>query len=154
MTLNDEALLLKRIPLFSGATPGALKLLAFTSERLSLGVGEALFHHGDSGEAAYVILTGRLEILAERTGKDVRLVELGPNSLVGEISILCGVARTATVRAVTPSEVLRIGKDPFLKLLHDSPEMAEQVIRVLADRLSKTTAELTRLKAEQALGRV
>ena len=68
------------------------------------------------------------------------------------LAILCDVSRTATVRATAPLEALRIRKDHFLRLLTEFPEMTVEIVKVLADRLSHTTAELTaaRSKARQA----
>ena len=77
------------------------------------------------------------------SGGEIKVASFQPNDLVGEIAILCDVARTATVRATTPLLTLRIKKDHFLRLISEFPEMAVEIMRVLADRLSRTTAELT-----------
>ncbi|MGO8019958.1 cyclic nucleotide-binding domain-containing protein, partial [Rhizobium leguminosarum] len=75
------------------------------------------------------------------------VADVEPNSIVGEIAILCDVSRTATVRATSPLEVLRISKEHFLKLRSDFPEMAVEIMRVRADRLNHTTAERTAARA-------
>ncbi|TIR56227.1 MAG: Crp/Fnr family transcriptional regulator, partial [Mesorhizobium sp.] len=56
MLLKDEVGMLQRVPLFSGIEPTKLKLLAFTSDRVSYSAGQILFRQGDEGDAAYVIL--------------------------------------------------------------------------------------------------
>lgn len=145
--LNDEAKMLKRVPLFAGLTPAKLKLLAFTSERVVWRAGEVLFRQGDPGDAAYVILSGRAAVLAESDKGPIHVADIEDNAIVGEIAILCGAPRSATVQASTAVEALRIGKDEFLKLLTDFPEMTIEVVRVLAERLSRTTAELTEARA-------
>ena len=148
MLLKDEVLMLRQVPLFAGVDPGKLKLLAFTSQRVSFDEGEVLFHQGDPGDAAYVILTGSADVL---TGSDtglIKVAEVQRNAIVGEIAIMCDVNRTATVRALKPVEALRIGKEPFLKLLSDFPEITIEVMRVLAARLSQTTTELTAARAK------
>ena len=150
MLLNDEVQMLRRVPLFAGVAPAMLKLLAFTSERVSYAGGEVLFRQGDAGDAAYVILGGKAEVLAESPAGPIRVAVLETNAIVGEIAILCDVARTATVRALETVEALRIRKEQFVKLLTDSPEMTLQVIRVLADRLSQTTTELTEARSLSA----
>ena len=58
MSLNEEVDLLRQIPLFSKIDPSKLKLLAFTSERLSFGSGQDLFQQGDVGDTAYIIIDG------------------------------------------------------------------------------------------------
>ncbi len=148
MQLNDEVKVLKKVPMFAGMAPAKLKLLAYTSDRLSYRSGEALFRQGEDGDAAFVILNGTADVLVETDAGAVKVAELAENSVVGEIAILCDVARTATVRAITPVEVLRISKENFLKLLADFPEMTLEVVRVLASRLAQTTSELTAERAE------
>jgi CRP-like cAMP-binding protein len=143
MLLKDEVGMLRRVPLFAGVEPAKLKLLAFTSDRVSYNAGQTLFHQGDEGDAAYVILSGSADILVESDGNQIKVAELEPNAIVGEIAILCDVSRTATVKATAPLEALRIRKDHFLRLLREFPEMTIEIVRVLADRLSHTTAELT-----------
>ena len=153
MLLNDEVGMLRKVPLFSRVAPAKLKLLAFTSDRVSYNEGQTLFHQGDEGDAAYVVLSGkgRHSSSIPASGQ-IKVAEVEPNEIVGEIAILCDVSRTATVRATAPLEALRIRKDHFLRLLTEFPEMTVEIVKVLADRLSHTTAELTaaRSKARQA----
>ncbi|RYE54500.1 MAG: cyclic nucleotide-binding domain-containing protein [Rhizobiaceae bacterium] len=146
--LKDEVQTLRQIPLFAGVAPAKLKLLAFASDRVSYRTGETLFRQGDPGDAAYVILEGRADILAEADTGQIRIAVLEDNAIVGEIAILCDVSRTATVRAAGPLEALRIRKDDFLKLLADYPDMMFEILRSLAQRLARTTSELTDARAQ------
>ncbi len=148
MLLNDEVRMLRMVPMFSGIAPAKLKLLAFTSERVAYRAGEVLFRQGEDADAAFVILEGRADVVLETPTGEIKVAEVGENAIVGEIAILCDVARTATVRAVTTVEALRISKENFKKLLLDFPEMTLEVVRVLADRLTRTTAELTEARAK------
>jgi len=141
--LNDEVKVLRQVPMFAGMATAKLKLLAYTSDRLSYRSGETLFRQGEDGDAAFVILFGTADVLVETDKGEVKVAELAENSVVGEIAILCDIARTATVRAATPVEALRISKENFLKMLLDFPEMTIEVVRVLASRLVQTTSELT-----------
>ena len=143
MLLKDEVGMLKRVPLFAGVEAAKLKLLAFTSDRVSYNAGQTLFHQGDEGDAAYVILSGSADILVDSEAGQIKVAQVEPNSIVGEIAILCDVSRTATVKAVERLEALRIRKDHFLRMLRENPEMTIEIVRVLANRLSATTAELS-----------
>jgi CRP-like cAMP-binding protein len=151
MFLKDEVLMLQQVPLFAGLEPAKLKLLAFSSDRVGYGAGEVLFRQGDAADAAYVILAGTAEILVDSAQGPIKVAEVGENSIIGEIAILCNAARTATVKAETPIDTLRIRKEQFIKLLTDFPEVMIEVMRVLAERLSQTTVALTeeRSKANQ-----
>jgi CRP-like cAMP-binding protein len=151
MLLMEEVELLRRTPLFCKVPPAKLKLLAFTSNRVKYSEGQVLFSQGDAGDAAYVVLTGTADVLVNADGAQIKVAVVEPNSVVGEIAILCDISRTATVRASTPLEALRISKDHFLRMLTEFPEMGIEIMRVLAERLNRTTAELSearsRLKA-------
>jgi CRP-like cAMP-binding protein len=146
--LQDEVQSLRQVTLFSRVAPSKLKLLAFASDRLTYRAGEELFHQGDAGDAAYVILSGRADILTDSPNGEIKVAELAYNTIVGEIAILCDITRTATVRASAPMEALRIRKDVFLKLIADYPDMAIEIMRVLADRLNRTTTELTEARSQ------
>jgi CRP-like cAMP-binding protein len=152
MVLNDEVQILRQVPLLAGASAAHLKLLAFTSDRVRYDAGSVLFRQGDAGDAAYIILSGVADVLVSSPRGEIRVAQLAAPALTGEISILCDVGRTATVRAETPLEALKVGKDEFLKLMHDFPDVALQVVRVLAERLSKTTAELSAERARRLPG--
>lgn len=150
MILKDEVRMLGQVPLFAELAPAKLKLLAFTSDRVTYAADETLFRQGDVGDAAYVILQGKAAILAETPNGQIKIAEVGENSIVGEIAILCDAARTATVKAVTPIDALRIKKKVFLELLTDFPEVTIAVIRVLAERLSQTNIALTEERSKAA----
>jgi CRP-like cAMP-binding protein len=150
MLLKDEVQMLRQVPLFARVEPSRLKLLAFTSDRVRFAPGDVLFRQGDPGDAAYVILEGEADVLVNAPSGPVRVAGVGQNDIVGEIAILCDVSRTATVRAATSLEALRISKEIFLKLMTDFPEMTIEVMRELASRLSHTTAELTAARSRIA----
>ncbi len=148
MSLNEEVELLRKIPLFAKIEPSKLKLLAFTSERLTFQAGQSLFHQGDMGDAAYIIVNGSADVIVETPGGPVKVAAVGRHDLLGEIAILCDVPRTATVTAATELTTLRISKDLFFRLVNEFPQMAVEMMRVLAQRLEKTTGDLTSARAE------
>jgi CRP-like cAMP-binding protein len=143
MFLRDEVEMLRRVPIFSTIDSAKLKLLAFASDRNQYPPGVALCHQGDQGDAAFVVLTGTAEVYVHTPAGDVKVADVQPNSIVGEIAILCDTARTATVRAATDVEALRISKEHFLNLVSDFPHIGIGVMRGLAGRLAQTTNELT-----------
>jgi CRP/FNR family cyclic AMP-dependent transcriptional regulator len=142
MSLKEEVELLQQIPFFANIEPAKLKLLAFTSERVSFDPGQMLFRQGDMGDAAYIIIDGEAEVLVETTGGLAVVATLGKNAFVGEIAILCDVPRTATVRAKERLVTLRISKDLFMRLVTEFPQMAIAIMRELAHRLEMTNERL------------
>jgi CRP-like cAMP-binding protein len=142
MSLQEEVDLLRRIPVFAKIEPSKLKLLAFTSERLTYAADEVLFKQGDPGDAAYIIIRGSADVIVETPKGPLIVTTLKDNDFVGEIAILCDVPRTATIQAKTELEALCISKDLFFRLVREFPEMAVEIMRVLASRLELTTSRL------------
>ena len=149
MSLTEDVEVLRRIPLFAKVKPAKLKLLAFTSERLEYPAGDALFHQGDYGDAAYIILEGEADILVDTDKGAVKIATLGKNDIVGEIAILCGVPRTATVVAHGRLEILRVSKEGFFHLVTEFPQVGVEVMSALAAKLHRTTQALTAARAKE-----
>ncbi|MGE0745097.1 MAG: cyclic nucleotide-binding domain-containing protein [Rhodospirillales bacterium] len=145
MSLNQEVEILRNIPLFSKIEPSKLKLLAFTSERVTFRPGQELFHQGDPGDSAYIIIAGAADVVVSGATGDIVVAEVGKNDFVGEIAILCDVPRTATVKATTDLITLVISKELFFRLITEFPQMAIEIMRELAHRLEKTTEQLRKV---------
>ena len=80
-------------------------------DHVQLRTGEVLLRQGDAGDDLYVVLAGRLAISIERPGAGSALIdEIGPGGLVGEMALLTGQPRTATARAVEPSDLARLSR--------------------------------------------
>lgn len=150
MSINDDVELLRRIPMFAKVEPAKLKLLAFTSERVTYGEGQELFHQGDNSDAAYIIIAGTADVVVDSPKGPLTVAQLGTNEFVGDIGILCDVPRTATVRAVTQLTTLKITKELFFQMVTDFPAMGVEVMRVLAHRLELTTVQLREAKSRIA----
>ena len=150
MSLNEEVELLRNIPMFARIEPSKLKLLAFTSERLTFQSGQDLCVQGADGDSAFIIIEGGAEVIVDSPNGPMTVAAMGRNDVVGEIAILCDVPRTATVRATTDLTALKISKDLFFRLVTEFPQMAVEIMRVLATRLNVTTAQL--LQARQQGG--
>ncbi|HIC80919.1 cyclic nucleotide-binding domain-containing protein [Pelagibius sp.] len=142
MSIDQEVEILRRIPIFSEIDPAKLKLMAFASERLTFKPGQRLFNQGEMGDAAYIVLDGKADILVEGDDGPLRVAQLAENEIIGEIAILCDIPRTASVEAASQLTTLKITKDLFFRMIMDFPEMGVEVMRVLAHRLEQTTTQL------------
>ena len=142
MTLEEDVELLRTIPLFAKIEPSKLKLLAFTSQRLTFKPGDSLFHQGDVGDALYIIVEGDAEVLVDAPGGPMTVATMGKNDFVGDIAVLCDVPRTATVTAKSELITMRISKELFFQLVCQFPQIAIEIMRVLAHRLDVTTRQL------------
>jgi CRP-like cAMP-binding protein len=153
MSIQDEVSVLRRIPLFAHINAQKLKLLAFTSERIVFEAGQTLFLQGDEGDAAYVIIDGRADVLVNASQGPVSVAQMERNAIVGEVAILCDVPRTATIKAITRLDTLRITKAQFLQLLTEFPELSIEIMKILGMRLGRTTIELSEARVKlRALG--
>ena len=91
MSINDDVELLRRIPMFAKVEAAKLKLLAFTSERVTYDAGQELFHQGDMADAAYIIVDGDVEVLVDTPRGPLVVATLGRNEFVGDIGVLCDI---------------------------------------------------------------
>jgi CRP-like cAMP-binding protein len=150
MSLVEEVEVLRNIPLFANIEPSKLKLLAFTSERLVFQPGQAIMREGELGDDAYVIINGSADVLVNTPAGPLKVAGMAKNAFVGEIAMLCDVPRTATIVASSEVVTLRISKELFFRLIREFPQMGIEVMRVLALRLEKTTADLRDVNAKLA----
>jgi CRP-like cAMP-binding protein len=103
-----------------------------------------MFNAGDMGDAAYIVIDGSIEISVPTPGGPIVVNKLGRNDIIGEIAIFGDVPRTATAKAITAVETLKISKELFTKVIRENPDAALELIRVLAARLANTTNQLSR----------
>jgi CRP-like cAMP-binding protein len=104
--------------------------------------GHELFHQGDYGDAAYIVLEGKADILVDSANGAVTVVTLGKENIIGEIAILCDVPRTATVVAQGDLQTLRVPKAEFLHLVTQLPQVGIELMRALASKLDHATQAL------------
>jgi len=98
--------------------------------------GTTVFNEGTPGDVMYVVLDGELEV---RVGGK-RIEDAKPGDVVGEMALIDTKARSATVVARTDCRLVPINEKRFLVLVHETPVFALLVMRILADRLRRTTA--------------
>jgi len=114
--------------------------------------GTTLCHEGDFGDTLYFVVHGSLQI-SKRViqGADKVIATLGVGQYAGEMSLLTGAQRSATMRAVEDTEVAEIDQAAFLQLIQDQPQVGLDLMRQLAHRLHETTEELILMSLEVAL---
>lgn len=140
--LVEEASVLRSVPLLASLDWIRLRLLAFTSERREYHADDIIFEQGDTGDTAFVVLTGRADIVVEGEQSDRVLYSLGPGQMVGELAMLCDTPRSATVRAKTDLTALVLNREVFFETMRQDPAFSFEIARDLGNRLVKTTQEL------------
>jgi len=146
MSLEQEVELIRQFPIFSKIQPAMQKLLCFSAERLTYDAGQVIFNAGDPGDAAYVVIEGTVEISVPTPSGPIVINNMTKNDILGEIAIVGDVPRTATAKAVSKLETLKISKELFMKIIRENPDAAVELIRILAARLASTTNQLTRTR--------
>lgn len=131
---------LARIPLFAGCSSRDLGHLARAADEVTLEQGAVLTRQGEIGREAFVLLDGRAEV--QRDGSVV--AELGPGAVIGELALLDGGPRTATVVASTDVDLLVLTRPAFNAVLDEIPTLAHQLLVALAHRL-RAAEDLTHL---------
>src|ERR1044071_4811587 len=124
---------LSRLPLFTGLSTETTALLEAGIQKRSFRRGEVIFHKGDPGSSMYLIVEGQVKIvLPSDAGEEALLGVLDKGDFFGELSLIDGQPRSATIIASEPTETIMIHRDDFLKIIHASPAVAVDMLRVLA----------------------
>ena len=131
--------LLSQVPLFASLSRRNLKRLAEHADLVSFNEREAVVEEGQPGGTFYVVLEGQAKVVrGDRT-----IGRLQPGDFFGEISLLDGGPRTATVVAETPVSAIRIFKRSFDKVVSEEPAVAAQILSIVARRLREAEKPIT-----------
>ncbi|MUG91089.1 mechanosensitive ion channel [Scytonema sp. UIC 10036] len=122
--------LLRQIKYFGNFSDPELRQLIENGYRQRLRTSEVLFRENDPGDAFYIILSGAVEVYVEKINK--HLTNLQAGKFFGEISLMLGIPRTASIRAIEETVLFVINQNGFQKLLRDNPELYEQIVEELA----------------------
>ncbi|HEX4567915.1 MAG TPA: cyclic nucleotide-binding domain-containing protein, partial [Vicinamibacterales bacterium] len=126
--------------LFSDLDAETRAALEAETEWTRLEGGAVLFREGDAADSLYVLLTGRLRVFVRRSSaEDVLVAEIGRGESVGEMALLTGAPRSATVVAVRDSALVRLSRTGFERIVERSPRLMLRVTRRLVERLQRTT---------------
>lgn len=144
---------LKKSFLFRNLSINHLEKVVGLSRVLTLPAQHVVFERTSVGEEMFVVLSGRLKVsVANREGREIVLGSVGEGDVIGEIAMLDGCGRSATATTLSPCELLAIHRNDFLPFLEQNPNVAIDLIGVLALRLRLNTEQLAELIAEDDFG--
>jgi CRP-like cAMP-binding protein len=126
---------LRKVPLFEDLDDRSMRAIQNVMVERSYAPGQDIVRQGDTGVGAFIIRSGRCEVLQERGSEQVRIGELGPSDFFGEMALLDEFPRSATVRAVEPTTCLGITRWDFRGILESHPQIALGILPVLTKRL-------------------
>ena len=127
---------LKQTAVFSTFDRAHLEGIAWAVTERAVQDGEWLCRTGDKGDELYVIYEGRVQVVSETGGQDTIVYTAGPGEVLGEMSVLGHIPRTAALRAAGPARLLVLKGPRFIQLLRENPDMALAVIEMLVRRLA------------------
>lgn len=142
----EKVIILKTVDLFSRMPDNVLAEVADLLEQVDVNPDETIFKQGDAGDSLYVIVDGSV-----RVHDDQRVLnQMGERSVFGELALLTGEPRSASVTAAEPTRLLRLERALFYQLVSERPEVATGVIQVLVNYVQRFVNENARLQSRNS----
>ena len=128
--MNEQyAALITGFPLLHGFTLDGARMLLESGEVKEYSPGEVLLKEGDSPTFVLLVLTGKMQVFVERQERDLVLTDAGPGTILGELAVLCGIPRSASVRASEKAAALQWSAAAFRSLLLRDGFLSERIFR-------------------------
>jgi CRP/FNR family transcriptional regulator, cyclic AMP receptor protein len=146
---------LARSAIVQGVEPAAVAALISQLQPVDFPRGHTIFVEGEPGDRLYIIISGKVKIVRSAPdGRENLLTILGPSDMFGELAIFDPGPRTSSVTTVTPVRAVSMDREALRAWIAGRPEIAEQLLRVLARRLRRTNDNLGDLIFTDVPGRV
>jgi CRP-like cAMP-binding protein len=137
MALDDDIRILSAVELFEGFTQEQLRLLAFGAVTTVLGAERKLYREDDEADSAYVVVSGRIVLYREGEGERLVIGHGNPGAILGELALIADTKRLSSASAEVDSQVLRLNRSMFRRILEEYPEVAVQLHqRITAELLA------------------
>jgi len=133
---------LKRVPSFEDLDERSLEAIANAAVEQHYQAGQEIVRQGDTGVGAFIIRSGKVDILQERDGKETKLATLGPGEVIGEMALLDEFPRSATARAAEPTTCLGLQRWHFRGILESHPQIALALLPILVRRIRNAEGRL------------
>ena len=152
---QEEINFLRNVPIFAELEEKDLLRVVKLGTSQKYKKGNIVVLEQESGAALFVIITGKVKVVRmDEDGREVILSMFGPGEFFGEMSLLDGLARSASVVATVKSELFMIHRRDFLELLNEFPSVTISLLAELAMRLRKADMQIKSLSLKDAEGRV
>jgi|APIni6443716594_1056825.scaffolds.fasta_scaffold73883_2 CRP/FNR family cyclic AMP-dependent transcriptional regulator len=153
--LGEAMEFIRNVPVFADIEVAELAKIVRVGVRKKYKKGSIILLEEETGAALFVIVSGKVKIVrTDDEGREVILSILGENDFFGEMSILDGLSRSASVVAITKTELFMIHRRDFLKLMQDVPSVAISLLKEMTLRLRKADSQIKSLSLKDATGRV
>jgi CRP-like cAMP-binding protein len=145
---------LRNIPIFSELNESTLQIIFQSGYIKSYKKNSIILSEEDSGNSMFFIVDGKVKVLRSDDEKEIIISLLGPGEFFGEMAILDGMGRSATVSAVEDSNLFILQRNEFLDLLNSHPEVSISLLKELSIRLRNATNKIKALSLKDAEGKV
>jgi CRP/FNR family transcriptional regulator, cyclic AMP receptor protein len=147
--------LLRHVPLFSELSTAELERIAQVGVPRSFPRDTRVFHEGDTGDSCYIVREGSCRVTREHPdGRAITLATLGPGAIFGELAMLDGERRSASVEATENTELLALPASDMRNLIREHPGMAEKLVVALTRRLRDANERISRQSFQTVPSRV
>jgi CRP-like cAMP-binding protein len=140
--LTDMEELVRRSHLFKSLDEDGRKRVLASGYVTSFQKGDDLVRQGEDGDVMFIVLTGRVHIQTRAANGEVPLAELGRGACVGEVSVLTGQPRTATVTALTDVDAAAFTRHRIERILGDYPKVRELLLSIVEHRAHDTVEKI------------
>jgi CRP/FNR family transcriptional regulator, cyclic AMP receptor protein len=155
MAAEEPRQLIARVPLFTELSPGELERIAAVAIPRSFPKGVRVFHEGDHSDACYIVRNGDLRVTREHSdGRAIALATLGPGDIFGELAMLDGGTRSASVETLTDCELLGLPATDVRRVITDHGDIAAKLIVAITRRLRETNERVARQSFQTVPSRV
>ena len=146
MTLTDDIRILSAAKLFDQLSDEQLRLLAFGAERLRFDIGRTLYRQDDRAECGYVVAAGAVALTRRSNGDEAVVKSIGPGGVLGQLALITETHWMTGAYAETETEVLRINRSLFRRMLAEYPETALAIHAQLSADLKTFVDEIVQVE--------
>ncbi|RWM24880.1 Crp/Fnr family transcriptional regulator [Mesorhizobium sp.] len=145
MALDDDIRILSGVKLFQGFTQEQLRLLAFGAENTFLKAERKLYLEDDEADSAYIVVSGLIALYREQGGERIPIGTAGPGAMLSELALIADTRRLTSASAAADSEVIRLSRKMFHRILEEYPELAAQLHERILEEFQQMIARIEAL---------
>ena len=145
MALDDDIRILSAVKLFEGFTQEQLRLLAFGAEATHLQADHKLYREDDMADSAYIVVSGRIVLYREQEGERIPIGTAGPGTMLSELALIADTNRLTSAYAAVDSEVIRLSRKMFRRILEEYPEIAVLLHKRILEEFQQMISRIEKL---------
>lgn len=135
MSLEDDIRIISGVSLFEDLSAEQLRLLAFGAERVTVARGRELYREGQNAECGFIVVSGEIDLFRETPRGRLVIRQVGPGMILGELALITETKRLTGACAAVETQVIRVNRSLFRRMLEEYPETAVALHQQLSVRL-------------------